>query len=175
MTPEQMAVELVKHDPLDPLTMGQVTHMKAGPLIISLSRCITAQRAEIEALRKERDEAVEWIDVVRDEMTIAGWPSGDRNVALGNLRAMIKVYLSELQAEQRVAALEAENGKLRQRLDGKVVHLYVSGIETVACGDDAAGFMATAPAQVTCEKCRSFLPPATPLTTDATTRAQEER
>lgn len=38
---------------------------------------------------RERDEAVEWIGTVRDELVRAGYPAGDRTVALANIRALL--------------------------------------------------------------------------------------
>lgn len=35
------------------------------------------------------DEAITWIGVVRDELVLAGYPGGDRTVALANLRLLV--------------------------------------------------------------------------------------
>lgn len=58
--------------------------------------------AELEALDARRDEAVEWIGVVREELVLAGGEGGDRDVALGNLRTLVKQRDALTMAAQRV-------------------------------------------------------------------------
>lgn len=63
-----------------------------------------AMVAELQALDARRDEAVEWIGVVREELVLAGGEGGDRNVALENLRALVKKQTALTTAAQRASA-----------------------------------------------------------------------
>lgn len=53
----------------------------------SQAGCRIGDRLDI--LIAERDAALEWIGVVRDELVAAGGSNGDRDAALKNLRALI--------------------------------------------------------------------------------------
>lgn len=48
-----------------------------------------AEAQRLQQAERERAEAVQWIGVVREELVCAGGASGDRAVALANLRALI--------------------------------------------------------------------------------------
>ena len=50
---------------------------------------ISALTKQLEERDRVATEAVEFIGVMRDEMVIAGWPSGDRTVLLANVRALL--------------------------------------------------------------------------------------
>ena len=50
----------------------------------------------VAVLQMFQDTSAAFIGVMRDEMVIAGWPSGDRTVLLANVRAL----LSRAPAEQ---------------------------------------------------------------------------
>ena len=54
-----------------------------------LSHKISALTKQLEERDRVATEAVEFIGVMRDEMVIAGWPSGDRTVLLANVRALL--------------------------------------------------------------------------------------
>lgn len=43
----------------------------------------------LDDLQQKHDHAIQWIGVVRDELVQAGYPGGDRDVALANLRSLI--------------------------------------------------------------------------------------
>jgi hypothetical protein len=51
---------------------------------------LTDATREVARLTEERDAAVRWIGVVRDELVNAGFPSGDRTVALASIRALLR-------------------------------------------------------------------------------------
>ena len=76
---------------LDPMTAQRIanTMFEAGETISALTK-------QLEERDRVATEAVEFIGVMRDEMVIAGWPSGDRTVLLANVRAL----LSRAPAEQ---------------------------------------------------------------------------
>jgi hypothetical protein len=57
----------------------------------------------IPSAEQSRDEAVEWIGVLRDELVMAGFPGGDRTVALETIRSMI----------QRLKSVERERDFLK--------------------------------------------------------------
>ena len=69
-----------------------------------------AQRDEwqirAEAAERERDAAVHWIGVVRDELTRDGWPAGNRDVALANLRDLLRGWRAMLRKAEAYDALE---------------------------------------------------------------------
>jgi hypothetical protein len=60
----------------------------------------------------------------------------------------------------RAEALEAELRHYRRR---ELRHLYVGGIEDVACGDEKGGFMVSDRDRVTCVDCLAALPPTPQL------------
>ena len=74
---------------------------------------------EIVEIRAERDEAVEWIGVVRTALIDAGGKSGDRAVALENLR---RVIAERDEALAKVAAIV-------QTISAIVDHSYCGGVE----------------------------------------------
>lgn len=81
----------------------------------ALTETITDLRARLAEAEGERDAAVKWIGCVRDELVIAGYAGGDRDVALANLRALIasrenqRDYLADVEDVVRdCASCEAE-------------------------------------------------------------------
>ena len=68
----------------------------AGCELVEAADAISALTKQLEERDRVATEAVEFIGVMRDEMVIAGWPSGDRTVLLANVRAL----LSRAPAEQ---------------------------------------------------------------------------
>lgn len=63
-----------------------------------------AMAQELQTMDARRDEAVEWIGVVREELVLAGGEGGDRDVALANLRTLVKKQATLTTAAQRASA-----------------------------------------------------------------------
>ena len=79
---------------LDPMTAQRIanTMFEAGETISALTK-------QLEERDRVATEAVEFIGVMRDEMVIAGWPSGDRTVLLANVRALLSTAPSDKGSE----------------------------------------------------------------------------
>lgn len=68
----------------------KVRHPDEGAFVLCLQREAGKTPAELQRkAESERDEAVEWIGVVREELVRAGGAGGDRAVGLANLRAVV--------------------------------------------------------------------------------------
>jgi len=53
----------------------------------------------------------------------------------------------------RLHALASKIQRMERDADRNIVHLYSGGIESVACGDESAGYMTTQLGRVTCPNC----------------------
>jgi hypothetical protein len=107
-----------------------------GPNHFNIRRLLAhaaAQGRRIATLEKERDEAVEWIGVMRDELVRAGGKGGDRAVALDNLRTLIcdRDEANRLLAECRAAMTRAAEAHAQdtQRLEAELVSAREAALE----------------------------------------------
>ena len=75
--------------------------LKPGPLLEQINAGnqanAKAQAIELDRLRAVNEAAIEWIRVIGEETILAGYPGGDRDVTLANVRAMRAVN-AELRA-----------------------------------------------------------------------------
>jgi hypothetical protein len=87
-----------------PCRVARATPSDVVRAVLAKSRAtvaaLTAEHTARLAAEQERDAAVEWIGVVRDTLTIRGYPGGDRSVGMANFRALLQ-ETDRLRAELR--------------------------------------------------------------------------
>lgn len=71
-------------------SMRAISEGRESRIAYIYKRCLQAADA-LEKLRRERDEAVTFIRIIGEEFVIAGYPGGDRQVTLANVRKAIYI------------------------------------------------------------------------------------
>jgi len=85
--------------------IGVQVNVLIGAPIAEAYQLVNSRIGELDALRRELDDAVDWIRVLNEETVLAGFPGGDRNQTLANVRAM-KARAAQLESALREADLE---------------------------------------------------------------------
>jgi len=72
-------------------------------------------RREAHLLTKERDEAVEWIGVVGEELALAGFGPGDCEVSLAHIRLLLQEHRLVMGHQNLNSTEQTPTEKLRDR------------------------------------------------------------